>query len=99
MIFVPPILIFSLVVYMANGIILLLLFFFMRILNYPIAVLVYAAQYHDWSVWSALKNLYPMCHTLSAIQFVFQGFWLYQIVRLGAKAILSKIEELIVISN
>ena len=79
-------------VYVANGIILLLLFFVMRILNYPIAVLVYAAQYHNWSIWSALKNLYPMCHTLSAIQFAFQAFWFYQIFRLGAKAILSKKE-------
>ena len=79
-------------VYMVNGIILILLFFVMRILNYPIAVLVYAAQYHNWSIWSALKNLYPLCHTLSAIQFAFQAFWFYQIFRLGAKAILSKKE-------
>ena len=64
-------------IYMVNGIILILLFFVMRILNYPIAVPVYAAQYHNWNIWSALKNLYPLCHTLSAIQFAFQAFWFY----------------------
>ena len=76
--------------YIVNGIALIVLFFVMRILNYPIAVLVYAAQYHHWNIWSALKALYPMCHILSAIQFSFQAFWFYQIFRLGAKAILSK---------
>jgi len=76
--------------YLINGIILFTLFFIVRILNYPIAVLVYAAQYHGWNIWSALKGLYPLCHILSAVQFSFQAFWFYQIFRLGAKAVLSK---------
>ena len=33
--------------YVVNGVILVLLFLLIRILNYPIAVLVYAAQYHS----------------------------------------------------
>ena len=77
-------------VYMANGILLLLLFFVMRILNYPIAVLVYAAQYHNWSIWSALKNLYPMCHILSVLQTSLQAFWFYKIIVIGASALAHK---------
>ena len=75
---------------MVNGIILVLLFLLIRILNYPIAVLVYAAQYHDWSIWLALSALYPMCHILSALQFSLQAFWFYQIVRVSGSALLNK---------
>ena len=63
-----------------------------RILNYPIAVLVYAAQYHSWSIWSALSTLYPMCHILSALQFSLQAFWFYRIISIGGSALLHKKE-------
>ena len=76
--------------YVVNGIILVLLFLLIRILNYPIAILVYTAQYHNWNIWSALSALYPMCHILSALQSSLQAFWFYQIVTIGGSALLHK---------
>ena len=54
-------------VYMTKGDYILLLLF---IVNYPIVILVYAAQSYYVPLIEYLfssENLYPMCHTLSAI--------------------------------
>ena len=76
--------------YMANGIALVVTYLVTRIFNYPIAVLVYTAQYHDWSIWAALKNLYPMCHILSVLQTSLQAFRFYKIIVIGASALAHK---------
>ena len=71
--------------YFVNGVILLLLWFFTRVLNYPVALLVYAGQYHHWNIVTALGKMRAVCHIFSALHFGFQTYWFYQIFKISIR--------------
>ena len=69
--------------YRINGLLLLTTFLLVRVLYTPLAVLIYAGQYHSWSVWSALNAMYPICHFFNTVQFILQTYWYLAIVNIA----------------
>ena len=80
--------------YFANGFILLVLWFFIRVLNYPIAFLVYAVQYHGWNVFSALGAMHAVCHLFCLLHFGFQVYWFIQIFKIFIRTTMSKSQKI-----
>ena len=69
--------------YRINGLILLISFLLVRVLYTPLAILIYAGQYHNWNIWSALNSMYPVCHFSNSVQFVLQTYWYLAIVSIA----------------
>lgn len=69
--------------YRINGLILLITFLLARVLYTPLAVLIYAGQYHSWSIWSALNAMYPVCHFFNTVQCILQTYWYLAIVNIA----------------
>ena len=73
-------------VYFLNGVILIPTYFIVRILNLPVVFTLYAAQHHNWNVWTAVRAMYPICHIFNLVQFSLQIVWFSAIVRIAMKA-------------
>lgn len=71
--------------YKLNGAILLLTFLLARVLYVPFALLIYAAQYHNWDVWLALKSMYPVCHFFNAVLVLLQTYWYLALVSIAMR--------------
>ena len=76
--------------YFVNGVILLVLWFFVRVLNYPIALLLYAVQSHAWNIFSALGAMHTVCHPFCLLHFGFQTYWFIQIFKISIRTTMSK---------
>lgn len=72
--------------YIANGFLLVFVFFVVRILNIPFAITVYAAQYHNWNFISALLRLRLVCYIFIGLQYIMQLYWFILIVKLALKS-------------
>ena len=79
--------------YFANGVILLVLWILIRVLNYPLALLVYAAQYHGWNILSALGAMHAVCHLFSLLHFGFQIYWFIPIFKIFIRTTMSKSQK------
>ena len=73
--------------YRINGLVLLTSFLLVRVLYSPLAILIYAGQYHNWNIWSALKAMYPVCHFFNTVQFLLQTYWYLAIVNIALGAV------------
>jgi hypothetical protein len=79
--------------YFINGVVLLVLWFFIRVLNYPIALLLYAVQYHDWNILLALGGMGAVCHPFCLLLFGFQTYWFIQIFKISVRTTMSKSQK------
>lgn len=70
----------------------MVVFFIVRILNVPFTLLVYAAQYHNWDIVSALLRLRIVCYIAIFLQYILQIYWFVLIIRLGLKS-LTKLSQ------
>lgn len=70
--------------YYANGISLVLVQLVVRVLNWPIVIVIYAAQYHQWDVVKALYSLYPLCIVSTGVWQVLEIYWFWMIIQLVA---------------
>ena len=73
--------------YLINGILLVVIFFIVRILNIPFTLTVYAAQYHSWDIVAALYHLRVVCYMFISLQYVMQIYWFCLIVKLAIKGL------------
>ena len=64
-----------------------MVFLIARLLNVPIAILVYTAQYHEWNVMKALATMRWMCHTGNLIQFLFMLNWFIRLLLVARNVI------------
>ena len=74
----------STILYFMNGVALVLVQLVVRVLNWPIVVLIYAAQYHAWDVWASLHDLYLLCFVCTITWQVLELYWFWMIVQLVA---------------
>ena len=74
----------SSLLYRLIGLALLLTFFLARVANLPLVTLLYAAQYHDWSLSAALTSMTPVCHFFNSVQLLLQTFWFLSLLRIAA---------------
>lgn len=72
------------IVYYANGLALILVQLVVRVLNWPIVIMIYAAQYHNWDVVKALYSLYPLCIVSTTIWQILELYWFWMIIQLVA---------------
>ena len=79
-------------VYLLNGFLLVFVFFVVRILNIPFALLVYAAQYHNWDIMKAVFHLRLACYVFIILQYIMQFYWFVLIVKLALQS-LAKIMQ------
>ena len=80
-------------IYIANGFLLVFVFFVVRILNIPFVLLVYAAQYHNWNIVSALRKLKVVCYVSIILQYCLQFYWFNLIVRLALRSFKSFLQS------
>ena len=73
--------------YKINGLILIPIFFVARILNIPLAFLAYAAQYHSWDIWTAIKSMTLFCHFCNVGQWLLQLYWFTAIIGIVTGAV------------
>lgn len=87
--------------YLVNGYLLVVAFFVVRILNIPFVILVYAAQYHNWSIMEALYHLKISCYVFIILQYCLQIYWFTLILKLALRSLSerSKKPEASVIPN
>ena len=78
-------------IYFWNGVILLPIYFVVRILNLPLTFLTYAAQFHNWDLFAALKSMFLICHAFNVIQLSLQFIWFSAIIRIAIKAGMLKL--------
>ena len=74
----------STMLYFMNGVALVVVQLVVRVLNWPIVVLIYAAQYHAWDVWASLHDLYLLCFVCTITWQVLELYWFWMIVQLVA---------------
>jgi hypothetical protein len=79
--------------YFINGVVLLVLWFFVRVLNYPMALLLYAVQFHDWNVFSALGGMHAICHSFCLLHLGFQTYWFIQKLKISIRTTMSKSQK------
>ena len=72
------------VLYYTNGVSLVLVQLVVRVLNWPLVVVIYAAQYHNWDIVSSLYHLYPMCIIATTIWQSLEMYWFWMIIQLIA---------------
>lgn len=70
--------------YRLTGLALFPVFFLARVANLPLVTLLYAAQYHNWSLPSALTTMTPVCHFFNSVQFLLQTYWFLSLLRIAA---------------
>ena len=73
-------------VYIFNGFLLVFVFFVVRILNIPLVLMVYAAQYHNWNIVAALQRLRLVCYVSIILQYFLQFYWFIKIVKLALRS-------------
>ena len=67
--------------YRLTGIATLIVQFVTRILNWPLCILVYAAQYHDWDMVKAIHGLHSICIISMILWQVLETYWFMKIWR------------------
>lgn len=70
--------------YLVNGVSVVLVQFVVRILNWPATIVVYAAQYHNWDIVAAVKSLYTLCIVCTVTWQVLEIYWFWLIIQLSA---------------
>lgn len=73
--------------YAVSGAFLIIVFLVARIMNVPITVTIYAAQYHKWDLLQALSSMKTICHIGNAIQFSLQMYWFVLLLRLAVRVV------------
>jgi hypothetical protein len=74
-------------IYILNGALLILLFLTSRVMFVPITVTIYAAQYHQWNLVTAMSTMRVICHLGNALQCCFQTYWFVLLVGLAARVV------------
>ena len=67
--------------YRLTGIATLIVQFVTRILNWPLCILIYAAQYHDWDMVKAIHGLHSICIISMILWQVLETYWFMKIWR------------------
>lgn len=62
-------------VYLVNGILLVCVFFIVRVANTPLTLLLYSAQHHHWNVYQGLSAMRPVCHIMLVADLTLQVYW------------------------
>jgi len=76
--------------YVVNGVSLAVTYFIFRVLNQPLVVLAYVAQYHQWDFLRAAASLRLVCYFTLVTQYSFQVYWFSAILRLVVKGLKEK---------
>ena len=58
--------------YFVNG---FLVWFILLVLKFPIMILIYAAQYHNWDVYKALFHMTTTCYVSMSLELSLQIYW------------------------
>ena len=69
--------------YTINGAVLILVFLLVRVLNMPMCIVVYAAQYHQWSIMDTLRHLRWTCYAGIVTDVLIQGYWFISLLTLA----------------
>ncbi len=75
---------------MVNGLLLTFSYFIFRVLNQPLVLLAYVAQYHNWNFMRAAASLRLVCYFTFIIQYSFQVYWFSAILGLVIKGLKEK---------
>lgn len=70
--------------YILNGIALVVVQLVIRVLNWPIVILIYAAQHHNWDVIKAVYSLNPMCTIATTLWQALEVYWFWMVMQLAA---------------
>ena len=70
--------------YWLNGVVLVLVQLVVRVLNWPLVILFYSAQYHNWDLLASLHSLYTICIVSTATWQALEIYWFLIIIRLVA---------------
>lgn len=73
--------------YVASGLILIVLFFFMRILSTPFLIIMCAVQYHSWNVLATLYRFGFYFGLVLLTEFAMQVYWFFGIFDVVVKVI------------
>ena len=76
--------------YFFNGVSLILVQLVVRVLNWPIVILIYTAQYHNWDFIAAFNSLYIVCIVSTTTWQVLELYWFYLILKLAANGFHKK---------
>lgn len=70
--------------YLLNGVALVLVQLVVRLLNWPVVIIIYTAQYHNWDFVSAFNRVYNMCIVCTTVWQVLEIYWFWMIIQLVA---------------
>ena len=76
--------------YFLNGVSLVLVQLFVRVLNWPLVILLYTARYHNWDWLSAFNSLYTVCVVSTGVWQVLEIYWFWLILQLAASGFKKK---------
>jgi hypothetical protein len=70
--------------FLVNGVSLILVQLVVRVLNWPLVILAYAAHYHNWDLLASLRSLYAVCFISVGIWQMLEVYWFWMILQLVA---------------
>jgi hypothetical protein len=70
--------------YFLNGMSLVLVQLVARVLNWPLVIIIYTAQYHNWDFIASFNSLYTVCIVSTGMWQILEFHWFWMIVQLVA---------------
>ena len=61
--------------YFVNRFLAVFTWFVLHVLKFPIMILIYAAQYHNWDVYKALFHMTTTCYVSMSLELSLQIYW------------------------
>ena len=71
---------------MINGAVGIIFFFLCRVIKWPLVILLYAAQYHNYSMIAALMNLHKVCWICTGLDMALCLYWFKRILEVASKS-------------